>query len=115
VGARLPRQYDAPRTPLERRQTCSAADPTTVASWVALRDQLDLFALSQAVDRKIERLVTLATVPRSRPTPLPSDATPPAERIVRRRRPPPPRHLKTPFIFGNRLRRPMGQPSRVTS
>jgi hypothetical protein len=37
------------------------------------------------------------------------------ERVVRCRRPPPPRHLKTPFDYGNRLRRPLGRPSRVTS
>jgi hypothetical protein len=112
VGARLRRRYDAPRTPLERLQACPAADPTTVTSWVALRDQLDPFALSQAIDRKIERLVSLATPPRARLTPPTGPADSP---IVRRRRPPPPRHLKTPFNYGNRLRRPLGQPSRVTS
>jgi hypothetical protein len=116
VGARLRRRYDAPRTPLDRLQTCPAADPATVASWVALRDQLDPFALSQAIDRKIERLVTLATTPRTRLTPAAGPtAGAAASPIVRRRRPPPPRHLKTPFTFGNRLRRPLGQPSRVTS
>ena len=37
------------------------------------------------------------------------------ERVVQCRRPPPPRHLTTPFDYGNRLRRPKGRPSRVTS
>jgi len=117
VGARLRRRYDAPRTPLDRVQACPEVDPAAVASWVALRDQLDPFALSRAIDRKIERLVALATVPRTHPTPSPpgSPASAPEERAVRRRRPPPPRHLKTPFTFGNRLRRPLGQPPRVTS
>ena len=117
VGARLRRRYDAPRTPLDRLQACPAADPATVAPWVALRDQLDPCTLSQAIDRKIERLVALATGPRTRPTPPPpgSGAAPTEERVVRRRRPPPPRHLQTPFTFGNRLRRPLGRPSRVTS
>jgi hypothetical protein len=115
VGARLRRRYDTPRTPLERLQACPAADPTPVASWVALRDQLDPFALSQAIDRKIERLVALATVPRPRRTPPPPGAPAAGERLGRHRRPPPPRHLKTPFTFGNRLRRPLGRPSRVTS
>ena len=64
VGARLRRQYDAPRTPLDRLQACPEVDAATVAPWVALRDQFDPFALSQAIDRKIERLVALATVPR---------------------------------------------------
>jgi hypothetical protein len=85
VGARLRRRYDAPRTPLERLQACPAADPTTVTSWVALRDQLDPFALSQAIDRKIERLVSLATPPRARLTPPTGPADSP---IVRRRAPP---------------------------
>jgi len=116
VGARLRRQYDAPRTPLERVQACPEVDKTTVATWVALRDQLDPFALSQAIDRKIERLLTLATAPRARLTSstAPSPERPP-DRLVRRRRPPPPRHLKRPFTFGNRLRRPLGPSSRVTS
>jgi hypothetical protein len=115
VGARLRRQYDAPRTPLDRLQVCPAADPPAVAAWVALRDQLDPFALSQAIDRKIEHLVALATTPRARVTPPPTPAAAPESRVVRRRRLPPPRHLKTRFTFGNRLRRPLGQPSRVTS
>jgi len=116
VGARLRRRYDAPRTPLERVQASPAADPAAVTPWVALRDQLDPFALSQAIDRKIERLLTLATPPRARPTPPTAPAPDgPPDRLVRRRRPPPPRHLKTPFTFGNRLRRPLGQPPRVTS
>jgi hypothetical protein len=116
VGARVRRRYDAPRTPLERVQACPDADPAAVAQWVALRDQLDPFALSQAIDQKIERLGALATTPRTRATPPATlTAAAPESRVVRRRRPPPPRHLKTPFTFGNRLRRPLGQPSRVTS
>jgi hypothetical protein len=116
VGARLRRQYDAPRTPLERVQACPEVDKAAVASWIALRDQLDPFALSQAIDRKIERLLTLATTPRARLAPPPASASEgPPTRVVRRRRPPPPRHLKTPFTFGNRLRRPLSRPSRVTS
>jgi hypothetical protein len=115
VGARLRRRYDAPRTPLERLQACPAADPTVVAHWRARRDQLDPFALSQAIDRKIERLVALATVPRPRLAPPRPGTMAALERVVQCRRPPPPRHLKTPLDYGNHLRRPMGQPSRVTS
>src|SRR5206468_1025728 len=58
VGARLRRQYDAPRTPLERVQAAPEADARTVAPLIALRDRLDPFALAQAIDRKIERLVS---------------------------------------------------------
>jgi hypothetical protein len=116
VGARLRRRYDAPRTPLDRVQACPEVDQAAVASWLALRDQLDPFALSQAIDRKIERLLTLATTPRARLAPPPASASEgPPTRAGRRRRPPPPRHLKTPFTFGNRLRRPVGPSSRVTS
>jgi len=116
VGARLRRRYDAPRTPLERVQACPEVDTAAVASWLALRDQLDPFALSLAIDRKIERLLTLATTPRARLAPPPASASEgPPTRVVRRRRPPPPRHLTTPFTFGNKLRRPLGRPSRVTS
>ena len=116
VGARLRRRYDAPHTPLERVQACPEVDKAAVASWIALRDQLDPFALSQAIDRKIERLLTLATTPRARRAPPPAGASEgPPTRVVRRRRPPPPRHLKMPFTFGNRLRRPLSQPPRVTS
>ena len=116
VGARLRRRYDAPRTPLDRLQSCRAADPTAVAAWLALRDQLDPFALSQAIDRKIDRLMALATVPRPRPLPSPPGAptATPEACLGRRRRPPPPRHLPD-FTFGNHLRRPVGRPSRVTS
>jgi hypothetical protein len=115
VGARVRRRYDAPRTPLERVQACPDADPAAVAHWVTLRDQLDPFALSQAIDRKIERLVALAPPPRARVSPPPTATAATESRVVRRRRPPPPRQLGTPFTFGNRLRRPLGRPSRVTS
>ena len=104
-----------PATPLDRLLACPAIDKATVATWVVRRDQLDPFALSQAIDRKIERLLTLATTPRTRPVPPTASASGgPPPRVVRRR-PPPPRHLKTPFTFGNRLRRPLGPSSRVTS
>ena len=115
VGARLRRRYDAARTPLDRVQACPEVEAATVASWVALRDQLDPFVLAQAIDRKIERLLTLATPPRSRLTaPAPSAAAAVDSPVVRRRRPPPPRHLKD-FTFSNHLRRPRPPHPRVTS
>jgi hypothetical protein len=61
VGARLRRRYDVPRTPLERVLACPEADPQAGAALVRLRDQLDPFALAEAIDRKVERLVGLAT------------------------------------------------------
>jgi hypothetical protein len=116
VGSRLRRRYDTPRTPLERVQACPEADRAAVVRLVALRDRLDPFELAERIDRKLERLVTLATPPRRDSSPAAAPAAPtPAVPVVRRRRPPPPRHLKTPFTFGNHLRRPLAKPARVTS
>jgi len=112
VGARLRRRYDAPRTPLERVQACAEADAAAVAQLVTLRDQLDPFALAQAIDRKIERLVELATPARTADTPeVTTGSTTPAPG---RRRPGRPPNVKD-FTFGNRLRRPLRPPSWVTS
>ena len=115
VGARLRRRYDAPRTPLERVQACPEADPQAVAALVRLRDQLDPFALAQAIDRKIERLVALATPARAADVPTPTAASFPL--IVPA--PPKPRPGRPPgvkdFTFANRLRRPRRAPSWVTS
>jgi hypothetical protein len=114
VGARLRRRYDAPRTPLERVQGCPEADPQAVAALVRLRDQLDPFALAQAIDRKIEQLVALATPARAAGVPTPTAASFPL--IVPA--PPPPRPGRPPgvrdFTIGNRLRRPQARPPRVT-
>ena len=114
VGARLRRRYDAPRTPLERVQTCPDADPQAVTALVRQRDQLDPFALAAAVDRKIERIVALATPTRIAGGPTPSAASFPV--IVPAS--PPPRPGRPPnsqdFTFANRLRRPHARPPRVT-
>jgi hypothetical protein len=113
VGARLRRRYDAPRTPLERVQACAEADATAVAQLVALRDQLDPFALAQAIDQKIERLVALATPARTPHTPGPTPVIT-APGSAPRRRPGRSPHVKD-FTFGNHLRRPLRHPSWVTS
>jgi hypothetical protein len=114
VGARLRRRYDAPRTPLERVQGCPEANLPAVAELVRLRDQLDPFALAQAIDRKIEQLVALATPARAAGVPTPTAASFPL--LVPA--PPPPRPGRPPgvrdFTFGNRLRRPQARPPRVT-
>jgi hypothetical protein len=112
VGARVRRRYDAPRTPLERVQACPEADGAAVGRLVALRDRLDPFALAERIDRKLERLVALATP--ARRVSMPATARPAAP-VLPRRRPPPPRHLPD-FTFANRLRRPVGRrPTPVTS
>ncbi len=113
VGARLRRRYDAPRTPLDRVQASPEADAAAVARLVALRDRLDPFALAQAIDRKIQRLVGLATPARSLDIPAVAPATDaPAPAPVRRR---PGRPPNIPdFTFANHLRRPQRRASRVT-
>jgi hypothetical protein len=114
VGARLRRHYDAARTPLERVQACPEADPQAVAALVRRRDQLDPFALAQAIDRKIEQLLALATPARAVGEPSPTPTSFPL--IVPA--PPRPRPGRPPgipdFTFGNRLRRPQARPPRVT-
>jgi hypothetical protein len=114
VGARLRRQDDLPRPPLERVQACPEANPQAVAALVRLRDQLDPFALAKTIDRKIEQLLALATPARVARGPTPMAASfPPIEPV-----PPPPRPGRPPgvkdFTFGNRLRRPPARPPRVT-
>ena len=110
VGARLRRQYDAPRTPLDRVQAAPEADARTVAPLIALRDRLDPFALAQAIDRKIERLVSLATPARTLEPPAGITATPAPAPAPRRRRPGRPPHTPD-FTFANHLRRPRRRPS----
>ncbi len=114
VGARLRRHYDAPRTPLERVQSCPEADSQAVRELVRLRDQLDPFALAEAIDRKIERLVALATPARVAGVPIPTAANfPPI--IPAPPKPHPGRPPGTPdFTFANHLRRPQARSPRVT-
>jgi hypothetical protein len=104
VGARVRRRYDAPRTPLDRVRACPDADPAAVARFLALRDRLDPFALSAAIDRKLARLETLATPGRA---PVPAPTAPPA-RLPRARH-------RRDYTFGNHLRRPRRPRRRVTA
>ncbi len=60
VGSRVRRVYDRPQTPFERVRACPEADPGKVAHLRALRDQLDPFALAEAIDQKLTRLYALA-------------------------------------------------------
>jgi hypothetical protein len=110
VGSRLRRYYDAPRTPLERLQACPEADPAPVARLGRLRDQLDPFALSATIDRKLERLVSLATPARRPVRAALSLPIHPHRRPMRPR----PTHLRD-FTFANPLRRPGPRRAPVTS
>jgi hypothetical protein len=78
VGSRTRRVYARPQTPLERVLACPEADPGKVAYLKALRDQLDPFALAEAIDRKLTQLYALAhhRARLPKPTPTEADLTP---------------------------------------
>ena len=80
VGARTRRVYDRPQTPFDRVLACPEADPRQVAHLQALRQQLDPFALAEAIDQQLTRLYALAHH-RTRPQPHPQ---PPALTAVER-------------------------------
>ena len=83
VGSRLIRRYERPQTPFERVQGGAAVDEQKVAALEQVRKTTDPFALSQRIDRHLERLWALAT----RATRTPREVTP---------RPPQPR-ASTPW------------------
>jgi len=60
VGSRLRRRYAAPQTPLQRLVACGAADPVRVAELQCLRQSLDPFQLSAAVEAKRVRIFALS-------------------------------------------------------
>jgi hypothetical protein len=61
VGSRIRRRYDAARTPLERVQACAEADPAALAQLKQLRDTLDPFELSRAVESKLSGIQAMAS------------------------------------------------------
>jgi hypothetical protein len=60
VGARVRRQYDAPRTPLDRVAACAAVDPVRVRALQQRRRQLDPIALATRIDAGLEAIYQLA-------------------------------------------------------
>ncbi len=68
VGSRTRRHYGRPQTPLDRLLARGLGNPVKVAELKQLRDRLDPFALSQAIDRKLEAIHRLATDRRSAKT-----------------------------------------------
>jgi len=68
VGSRIRRHYEQPQTPFERLLARGQGDPLKLAELKRLRDGLDPIALSQGIDRKLERIHALASDPR-RPKP----------------------------------------------
>lgn len=106
VGSRVRRRYDAPRTPLERVQDCPEAHPEAVRQLVTLRDRLDPFAVVEALDAKLERLVTLATPARRLLDTAPAVASP---------RPVRPQTPWRGFTHGRRVRVRVRRAASVTS
>ena len=74
VGSRLRRRYEAPQTPLQRLAASGAADPVQVAELRRLRQSLDPFQLSAAVEAKRTGIFAL-----SREAPAPWMAQRPPE------------------------------------
>ncbi|MBI4482384.1 MAG: hypothetical protein HY652_05785 [Acidobacteria bacterium] len=60
VGPRLKRLYEKPQTPLERLIASQQGDPVRIAELRNLRDRLDPFELSKAIDRKLDKIYQLA-------------------------------------------------------
>jgi hypothetical protein len=56
IGARVRRVYDTPATPLDRLLRGNHGDADRLAQFVALRDRLDPFALSDLIQKKIDRV-----------------------------------------------------------
>lgn len=65
VGSRLKRIYDPPKTPFERLLTSEGANTQKVAYLKKLKDTLDPFELSKAIDYKLEQIYQMANHRRS--------------------------------------------------
>jgi len=59
VGSKTRRRYDRPQTPFERVLACKQADPAKLAELKRLRERLDPFELSRAIDRQLERIYAM--------------------------------------------------------
>ena len=60
VGSKLIRRYETPKTPFQRVLDAGSGDPKKIAALQQLRSTLDPFNLSNAIERKIERIWSLA-------------------------------------------------------
>jgi len=60
VGARVTRRYDRPQTPLDRLLASGQGDARQVQALRRLRERLDPFTLSKAIDKTLERIHHLA-------------------------------------------------------
>lgn len=60
VGSKLRRKYGPAQTPLDRVLASEGMDPRRAAELRASRQRLDPFELARAIDRKLERIYSLA-------------------------------------------------------
>ncbi|MGH7410415.1 MAG: integrase [Candidatus Methylomirabilis sp.] len=68
VGSKTRRRYDPPQTPFERVLACKQADPAKLADLKRLRERLDPFELSRAIDRQLERIYAMRCAHVTTPT-----------------------------------------------
>ena len=74
IGSRIKRVYSAAKTPLDRLRDSGLGDRKKIEAFYDLRQELDPFELSKAVEAKLERIWKLASHARLAP------AKPPARR-----------------------------------
>jgi len=60
VGAKVHRAYDCPQTPLDRLVASKAGDAEAVRTLRRLRARVDPFTLATIIDRKLQRIYSLA-------------------------------------------------------
>jgi hypothetical protein len=79
VGSRLRRRYTPPQTPLQRLSACSdsVVHPDRLAELRRLRATLDPFALSHAIQTKLERIFQLSAEARGNAISKPQVGVPP--------------------------------------
>lgn len=65
IGSKLKRVYEKPKTPFERVMESKMGTPQRVADLKKLRDILNPFDLSQAIENKLERIYKLANIRQS--------------------------------------------------
>ena len=60
IGSRLKRIYDTPQTPLDRLRAGQDFNRAAVNALLRLRATTDPFVLAKTIERKIDRIATLA-------------------------------------------------------
>lgn len=66
VGSKIRRHYDDPKTPLDRVIESGKGDPIKIKQYKSLRANLDPFELSRMIEKKIENIIKMADVRKSK-------------------------------------------------